>query len=165
MITIEPATMEHARTIELRPGDAREIAALGMAKEEAVRASLASAVWADAYLADGDPSTGSGQEVAAIVGLSVGSLLGGVGVPWLLTGLPVDRHRKEFLAHTRAGVARMRAEFPVLANIVHAEYPQAIRWLRWLGFAIGAPHPVPPFGAPFCRFEMRASSGAERRTA
>ena len=149
MITTEPATMVHAARINLRPGDAREIAALGLTMEEAMRTSLAGALWAEAYLVD--------EEVAAIVGLSVGSLLGGVGVPWLLTGVPVDRHHKDFLRLTRAGVARMRREFAVLTNIVHAEYVEAIRWLRWLGFSVVAPVPVPPHGAPFCRFEMRTA--------
>jgi GNAT superfamily N-acetyltransferase len=81
-------------------------------------------------------------------------LLGGVGAPWLLTGRPVDRHRKLFLQETRRGVARMRGEFSRLANHVHADYAEAIRWLRWLGFAIGPVEPKGPHAAPFRRFSM-----------
>jgi GNAT superfamily N-acetyltransferase len=146
MITIVPATLDHARAIRLRRGDARELDALGVDRLRAFELSMARSLWADAYLIDG--------EVAALVGLAVDSLLGGIGAPWLLTGRPVDRHRKLFLQETRRGVARMRAEFPRLANHVHAEYGEAIRWLRWLGFAIGPPQPRGSHGAPFRRFSI-----------
>jgi hypothetical protein len=136
--------MAHARAIKLRPGDAREIAALGVTMPEAFVLSTSRALWADAWLIDG--------EVAAIVGLSVESLLGDEGVPWLLTGEPVERHKKLFLRETRAGVARMRGRFPVLRNFVHADYAEAVRWLAWLGFAIGGSRPHGPFGAPFRPF-------------
>lgn len=146
-VEIVPATIEHARAIVLRPGDARELAALGQTTAEAFAFSTARPIWAETYLIDG--------EVAAMVGLSVHlSLLGDRGEPWLLTGLPVDRHPKLFLRETRAGVARMREQFPVLANWVHAEYHQAIRWLRWLGFDIGPPRPLPPHGELFSRFAI-----------
>jgi hypothetical protein len=142
-ITIVPATMEHATRIDLREGDRREIAALGVTMPEAFDLSMSRALWADAYLIDG--------EVAALVGLSTNSLLGGTGSPWLFTGRPVDRHRKNFLRLTRAGVARMRAECPMLVNYVHADYREAIRWLQWLGFTITPPQPFGSLGAPFCR--------------
>jgi hypothetical protein len=143
MITIVPATMEHARSIDLRPGDAVEIDALGLTLREAFDMSMVRAVWADAYLLDG--------EVAALVGVSVLSMLGGEGVPWLLTGTPVDRCKRDFLRLTRAGVARMRHQFPVLTNFVHAEYVQSVRWLRWLGFTIA---PAQPFGAKGASFHQ-----------
>lgn len=143
MIEVVPATPAHLNAIDLRSGDAREIAALGVNKPQAFELSMSRALWAEAYLIDG--------EVAALVGLSTNSLLGGTGSPWLFTGTPVDRHRKDFLRLTRAGVARMRAEYPVLVNHVHADYRQAIRWLEWLGFTVAPPQPFGPLGAPFCR--------------
>lgn len=146
MISVVPATLDHARAIRLRTGDAREIAAMGLGPIAAFEQSMARSLWADAYLIDG--------EVAALVGLAADSLLAGTGAPWLLTGRPVDRHRKLFLRETRRGVARMRTEFPRLANHVHADYAEAIRWLRWLGFAIGPPRPRGPQGAPFRRFSI-----------
>ncbi len=147
MITIVPATMEHARAIDLRAGDAREIAALGLTKEEGLQRSLDCAVWAEAYLVDG--------EVAAIAGVSIGSLLGGEAIPWLVTGRPVERHKSAFLRLTRAGIARMLRRFPVLINHVHVEYTEALRWLRWLGFTIEAPAPHGPRGELFCRASLR----------
>lgn len=145
-IEIVPATLDHARAIRLRPGDAREIAAMGLTPIAAFEQSMSRSLWAQAYVIDG--------EVAALVGLAINSILGGVGAPWLLTGRPVDRHRKLFLQETRRGVARMRAEFSRLANHVHAEYGEAIRWLRWLGFGIGPAEPKGPHAAPFRRFSI-----------
>jgi hypothetical protein len=96
VIEIVPATIEHAHAIELREGDAREIAAMGLDKIAAVEQGLARALWAETYLVDGD--------VAAIVGVSCETLLGGTRSIWMLTGKPVDRCRKAFLRATRANV-------------------------------------------------------------
>jgi GNAT superfamily N-acetyltransferase len=147
MIEIVPATMDHARRIALRAADAREIAALGFTKEEGIGLSLSRAVWAEAYLVQG--------QVAAIVGVSIGSLLGEEATPWLVTGRPVDRHKRAFLRLTRAGVARMLRQFPVLINHVHAEYTEALRWLRWLGFTIERPAPHGLRDELFCRVCLR----------
>src|SRR5471032_1016152 len=113
--------MAHAEAIDLRSGDAREIEALGLALPEAFEMSMSRAVWAEAYLLDG--------AVAALVGVSVQSVLGGEGVPWLITGTPVDRCKRDFLRLTKGGVARMRRQFPVLTNFVHSEYLQSVRCL------------------------------------
>lgn len=150
MIQIVPATMEHARRIDLRPGDRREIEALGLTMPEAFAISTARDVWSETYVIDG--------EIAAMVGLAANSILGGWGSPWLVTGTPVDRHARLFLKETRAGVERMTAQFPRLSNYVHAEYTQTVRWLRWLGFSIGAPEPKGPLGAPFRLFSMGLKS-------
>jgi hypothetical protein len=148
MIMIEPATMVLAARIELRPGDAREIAALGMTAEEGLAISLARAVWADAYLVDG--------AVAAILGFSLSSLLGGIGQPWLITGRPIDRVRKTFMRTARTRIVEMRDRHGMLANYVHADYPEALAFMRWLGFTIGEPRPYGRLGAPFCFVTMGA---------
>jgi hypothetical protein len=149
-IRIVPATMAHAEAIELRPGDAAEIAALGLCPRGALQASLARSLWADAYLAEG--------EVAAILGLGLPSMLGRVATPWLLTGLPVDCHRKAFLRLTRTRVELLRREWDLLVNYVHADYAQSIRWLAWLGFEIGAAVPLGPKGALFHPAILRGAS-------
>jgi hypothetical protein len=144
VIEIFPATLEHARRLALREGDALEVAALGTSPLQALRRSMARSLWAEAYVVDG--------EVAAIVGLALGSVLGGPGVPWLLTGPACERHRKTFLVESRRQVARMRARILPLVNFVHADYQRAQRWLAWLGFTL-----EPPFllnGAPFRRFSL-----------
>ncbi len=143
-IRIVPATMAHAEAIVLRPGDAAEVAALGVTPAEALRLSLVRSLWAEAYVVDG--------EVAAIVGLGLSSMLGGHGVPWLLTGPACERHKRRFLVESRRQVERMRTTVLPLINFVHADYGRALRWLTWLGFSIEAP--VPLNGVPFCRFSM-----------
>ena len=146
-IRVVAATLDHASAIKLRAGDTAEIAALGMTPRDALRTSLDRALWADAYLADG--------EVAAIVGVGLPSMLGRVATPWLLTGAPVDRHRKAFLRLTRERVERMRREWDLLVNHVHADYAQAIRWMRWLGFTIAPARPFGPRGALFHQATLR----------
>jgi hypothetical protein len=149
VIEVVPATLDHARAIELRDGDAREIEALGLSPREGLARSLVRSVWADAYLA--------GDEVAALVGLAMEPLLGGVAMPWLMTGRPVDRHRKAFLRLTRERTRQMLAEHGTLVAEVHAEYREAVRWLAWLGFTLAPPRPLGPLGALFHRATMRAT--------
>lgn len=147
-IEVVPATPAHVKAIELRDGDRREIEALGLSPRDGLARSLARSVWADAYLAGG--------EVAALAGLAVQPLVGGVAMPWLLTGRPVDRHRKAFLRLTRARTRQMLAEHGLLVAEVHAEYGEAVRWLAWLGFTLAPPRPLGPLGAPFQQATMRA---------
>lgn len=149
MIEVVPATLAHARAIELRDGDRREIEAFGLSPGEGLARSLARSVWADAYLAGG--------EVAALAGLAMQPLLGGVAMPWLLTGRPVDRHRKAFLRLTRDRTHRMLADHGTLVAEVHAEYREAVRWLAWLGFTLAPPRPLGPVGALFHQATMRAT--------
>jgi hypothetical protein len=138
-----PATRAHVEVIELRDGDRREIEALGLAPREGLALSLARSLWADAYLADG--------EVAALTGLAMQPMAGGVAMPWLLTCRPVDRHRKAFLQLTRARTLGMLAEHGTLVTHVHADYREAVRWLAWLGFILAPAQPFGPRGALFHR--------------
>lgn len=142
MIDIVPATMAHARAMTLRAGDALEIAALGASKEAALATSLARSLWAETYLVDGEP--------AAMLGLGLSTLVGGHGVPWVLTSPLCERHKKRFLIESRRQVARMLGRISPLVNYVHADYARAVRWLDWLGFALDPPAPLN--GAPFRRF-------------
>jgi len=146
---IEPATMDHARRIRLRPADAREIAALGYTQEEGLQLSLHRALWADAYLLEG--------EVAAILGFSLTSLLGGGGQPWFVTGLPIERAKKSFVRECRRRLVELRARYGRLANFVHADYAESLELLRRLGFTIGRPQPFGRLGQPFCLVEMEVS--------
>jgi hypothetical protein len=143
VISVVSATHAHADAIELRDGDRREIEALGLSLREGLAQSLARSVSADAYLVDG--------EIAALTGLALQPLVGGVAMPWLVTGRPVDRHRKAFLRLTRARTRRLLAEHRTLVAEVHADYPEAVRWLAWLGFTLAPARPIGPRGALFHR--------------
>jgi hypothetical protein len=131
VIEIVPATMEHARAIQLRHGDACEVAAYGITKELAIADSMKRSLWSETYLVDG--------EVAAILGLGLTSMIGGHGVPWLLTGPACERHRRRFMIESKRQVGRMLDQVSPLVNFVHADYSRAIRWLSWLGFDIAEP--------------------------
>jgi len=147
-IVVVPASSAHARAIELRAGDAREVAALGLTPVEAIERSRARSLWAEAYLIDG--------AVAAIAGLVLQPLAGGIAMPWLLTGQPVERRAKAFLRLTRARTAAMRARHGTLVAEVHAEYREAVRWLAWLGFELAPARPLGPRGAPFHSAVLRS---------
>lgn len=147
MIEIVPATPAHADAIDLRDGDRREIEAMGLAPRDGLARSLARSVWADAYIADG--------EVAALVGVALQPLVGGVAMAWLLTGRPVDRNAKAFLRLTRTRTRQMLAEHGTLVAFVHADYRQAVRWLGWLGFELAPARPQGPLRALFHQATMR----------
>lgn len=150
-IEIVPATMDHARAIDLRPGDRREIEALGLVPEAGIRLSLDRAMWADAYLCNG--------EVAALLGCSVSSFLGGHLTPWLVTGNPVARIKKSFAVLARQRIAEMRRRYRFMANYVHADYRESLRFMEWLGFSIDPPGPFGPKRAAFCRIHMGVPYG------
>jgi hypothetical protein len=147
VIEVVPATMAHARAIRLRPGDRREIEALGETPESAFTKTLARSLWAETYLIDGEP--------AVMRGVIPLCLLGGIANAWLLSGEPVERHRKSFLELTRRGVERLRGEHRLLLSWVHADYARAIRWLRWLGFDLEPARPLGPLGAPFHKATLK----------
>ena len=113
--------------------------------------SLDRALWADAYLRDGQD--------AALLGCGMSSFLGGHPTPWLVTGKPVDRIRKSFARLAKQRIEEMRARYPFMANYVHADYRQSLRFMAWLGFAVDPPRPFGPRGAPFCRIHMGVPHG------
>lgn len=60
-----------------------------------------------------------------------------MGIPWMLTTTHMDAAERAAVARAaERAVARMRADFPSLTNWVHAENARAIRFVRWLGFAV-----------------------------
>ena len=85
------------------------------------------------------------------------SLLGGVGVPWMVgtTALNRMRGQKALLRASRATIAGLSARYDVLANMVDARNGAAIRWLRWLGFDVLPPIPHGPDRLPFHPFILR----------
>lgn len=128
----------------MRAADAREaLRATGLGPVQVLRESVAASegrAWA-AYF-DGQP--------AALYGLVVPELTGGVAVPWLLTGEAVAKSPGAFLRIAKDVSDRWSAEFPTLIQYVDADYVQAQRFLRAIGFTI---YPAVPHGvaqSPFC---------------
>ena len=57
-----------------------------------------------------------------------------------MLGAPgIAKARKFYLRETRRQVGLMLEMFVCLRTAVAAEYTKSLRWLRWLGFALGQP--------------------------
>ena len=114
---------------------------------EAVRHSMAlSSHSAAALTSDG--------RVICIYGVGTSGFLSDVGCPWFLASDLLADYRREFVALSRDHLAAVRALYPELSNFVDARAVQSIRWLRWLGFKVGAPAPHGPAGELFCPFSL-----------
>jgi hypothetical protein len=151
-VDFAPATEEHARIIGAnpRPGDALEALALGGDVERAIRAGLKRSLYAVTALVDGVP--------VLVFGVTPYSILGGVGVVWMLASADLDRPRvqRELLRHCRHCLSVMRQDFPeMLFNCVDVRNARAIRWLRWLGFTLLPPVPAGRNGEPFHPFYIQ----------
>lgn len=143
----QPADVD-ALAAALRPADAAEIAAYGLADaHEALHASLQTSALAWAARVDG--------ELAAVIGLAPLSMMSSTGAPWMM-GTPVlEKHHRILVRLTPQYIRRMREITPHLANVVHAENATSVRWLQRLGFTLGPVFPLKPTGAPFRQFEMK----------
>lgn len=77
-------------------------------------------------------------EPVCMFGAVPASLLGGVGVPWMVgtTELDMLRAQKALLRESRAALDAMLARYDVLENLVDDRNKAAHRWLRWLGFTV-----------------------------
>lgn len=136
MITMLAATHDdvHELAPRLRAEDRAEVLALGYAPVDGLLHSIAGAQEAWTYRAD--------RQIICMAGIAPLSLIGRVGVPWLLGSELVLQHRRTFMTETRRMVAHWLTRFDVLRNVVDARYDAAIRWLRWLDFKIGEPFPL-----------------------
>jgi hypothetical protein len=93
-----------------------------------------------------------GPVPVCIFGVSPGSLLTGVGVPWMLATPGLVRAQRPFLRLSRPVVDAMNDIFPVLVNYVDARNTDSVRWLRSLDFVVEDPAPHGVEGLPFHRF-------------
>jgi hypothetical protein len=150
---IVPAEIDHVYALAkvLRPRDAAEIAGSGhSAKRSLYRGFRNSILCRTAFV---------GADIAAMWGLCVGlhpgvSPLGDLGVPWLLTSSAVERVPVSFVKVAKAELALMRANRRRLESYVAADYVQAVRLLRILGFTIEWPAPIGVKGEMFSRFHI-----------
>jgi hypothetical protein len=151
--TIEPTTIPHIYELAetLRDQDRSEILNLGFGVKKALwRAYRNSIMCKTALVAD---------KVAAVWGLGIGlragvSPLSDLGVPWLHTSAAIERVPVSFVRVAKAELAAMRKLRPRLESFVAADYAQAIKFLRLLGFAVENSEPIGLNGARYCRFHM-----------
>ncbi|KEX95169.1 hypothetical protein HA62_29805 [Pseudomonas putida] len=144
-----PVTVEDVATILpiVRQADIDEITeALGIPMEEALLDAITGSLNAKKIVVDG--------LVVAVFGDAVHSILGSVGVPWLISTIHVERHARAFLKVCKPEVQGMLTRHHHLMNYVDARNTAAMRWLKWLGFTFG---PAIPYGArrfPFHSFTL-----------
>jgi hypothetical protein len=153
------ATPDHARALApiMRAEDKAEIwAAAAVGPLEGLEISLAGSFQAWTWLVEGRP--------ACMFGIGCPSLLAGIGTPWFLSSLLLDRHRVPLLKFYRPFLAEMSALFPVLTNWVDARHRTAIRWLAWMGFTLFPAEPHGPFNLPHHRIELRRATEPGRET-
>jgi hypothetical protein len=124
----------HELMPRLREEDRAEVLALGFTPVDGLLQSIVGAQEAWTYRAD--------RQIICMAGITPLSLIGRVGVPWLLGSELVLQHRRTFMMETRRMVAHWLTLFDVLRNVVDVRYEAAIRWLRWLHFKIGEPFPL-----------------------
>jgi hypothetical protein len=153
MLEIVATTPAHLRAIEvaMREADRAEIEGCGVSVKKALWRGLRLSPLCRTALIDG--------AVAAVWGICAGgrngvSLLGRTAVPWLHTTPAVERMPLAAVRVARSEIRAMQALWPRLENYVAADYAQAVKFLRLLGFTVEAPAPVGVAGALFCRFHL-----------
>lgn len=134
-----PVSVEDVPAILLivRQADIDEITeALGIPMERALIDAVTGSLNARKIVVDG--------EVVAVFGDAIHSILGSVGVPWLISTIHVEKHARAFLKVCKPEVQGMLTRHRHLMNYVDARNTSAIRWLKWLGFDFGE---AAPYGA------------------
>jgi hypothetical protein len=77
------------------------------------------------------------------------------GAPWMVGTQLLDQHPQALAKMSREWITHIRPSYRRLYNYVWDEHKEALRWLQWLGFEMGAPEPRGPFSKLFRRFEMK----------
>jgi hypothetical protein len=150
-LVILPARAEDIAQLapNLREEDAAEVwASSRHTPEESLRFALetSSAAW----------TAWEDAEPIAMFGVGPGNALTGVGLPWLLGSSALDRHPLAMVRLGRLALRRMAQTYPVLRNAIDARYTRSLRWALMLGFTLGTPAPMPPYGEMFVSIEARA---------
>lgn len=149
VVDIRPATEADARALVLRKADREEVEALtGRDPQDVLVESVHTSAKAWSGLADG--------RLVCMFGVAPQSLIGAVGIPWLLGSPEVCTFSRQFLRRNKAYVREMLRDFPILRNVVDQRNAVSIRWLGWLGFRFGIPQPMGPQNLPFIPFQMEA---------
>lgn len=152
-VEIVAAEIEHVYLLAdvLRPGDAAELAGSGHSARKSLYRGYRNSILCRTAFVDGD--------IAAMWGLAVGlrpgvSPLSDLAVPWLLTSAAAARVPLSFLRVAKRELALMRQHRRRLESFVAADYAQAVKLLRVLGFTVERPAPIGVGGALFSRFHI-----------
>lgn len=133
-IRVETASAKHVPLLlaGLSPVIAGELKNLypAMTLEECILKAFEVAAEADAFYVDDD--------LVAIAGVTVPSILGGSAFPWLLPHVEhVNKWRYQFLSASKLWINEVLRKYPVLENFGTVDNKKAIQWLKWVGFKMG----------------------------
>lgn len=125
---------------DLRDVEVQEFAALGATSFECMRLGM---LYSDAQ------TIFFNDEPAAMWGIQK---FEDHNIVWAVFTKAIDRHPIAFLRESR----RLAESFPCeVMNYVDARNTAAVKWFKWLGFAVDEPVPFGVNGEPFHRFTNR----------
>lgn len=132
-IKIRPATIEDAEALAqyMRVADIVELSATGASPLDALVDSVKFS--SQAWTAECD------EGIICMWGVAPMSIVGGIGIVWLLGSDLVTKVKKRFLIETLSYVTEMRKAYPVLFNYVMVGNEVSQRWLRWAGAVFHPP--------------------------
>ena len=142
---IVEAKPEHLKQLRdrMRTLDQMEATTVGLTVKRALWRSYKHAIVRKTAFVDG--------EIACMYGVG-GSVLGGIGTPWLLTTPAIEKVPFAFVREGRKEVKRMKEMFPRLEGWVLASYYRACGFIALLGFELDDPTPIGKDGVPFRRY-------------
>jgi len=74
-----------------------------------------------------------------------------ITVAWIMTSVHVDRYPLTFYRCSKIVIEYLRGKYPIMVNMIHGQYTEALRWLERLGFKLGPPEPFGVRGDLHCR--------------
>jgi hypothetical protein len=124
----------------MRRKDIEECKALGMSPGRAMRVSIKESIYAKGAWLDG--------KIVAMWGVG-GSLLSDHGCAWMVTGNGVEKIPLTFVKISMREVDKMHLYKTVLSNYVWADYPEAVKFFKVIGFTVQDARPVGKHGNLF----------------
>lgn len=130
----------------LRPGDLREIAALGVSPRTAVMESVRASDYVYTAVSEG--------KILMIFGVSDPLFSMAPASVWALGTPEVSKFKKDMLRVGRSFVQGMLRIYPELENRCDARYSESVRFVRHLGFTVDDLREWGVHGEPFCRLHI-----------
>lgn len=129
----------------MREADVREVwLSSHMSPYEALRRSLEVSELAFTIVHEDQP--------IGMFGVRCQSLLGKVGIPWLLGTDKIREVRRQFIYEGPRWIEVLQGDYRVLMNYVHADNAMSLKWLKGLGFTIMPREQIGPEKAWFHKF-------------
>jgi len=129
MLTVRPATESDVRSLapRLREADLMEISAVGReSPEESLLLGL--------HSPDGCYVAVTEDDVPQVIFGTHPSTEPYLGYVWMMASDSIKDNWVQVLRETQPWIQKIRGNYRVLSNAVHAKNTLHIKWLRWAGF-------------------------------